>query len=94
MPFNGEVGQVSVKITEGRGLNAEEVADMATNKIVQISVVHGDPIVLAQAEAYKKHVAKVIEHYIKMALRSDRTTVFHAIKDAGHPELAELIRRM
>jgi hypothetical protein len=36
----------------------------------------------------------VIAHYMKEAIRSDRTTVYNAIKDAGHPELAELIRRL
>ena len=28
------------------------------------------------------------------AINSDRTTVYNAIMDAGHPELAKLIRRL
>jgi len=37
---------------------------------------------------------KVIASYMKEAINSDRTTIYNAIKDAGHPELAELIRRL
>jgi hypothetical protein len=31
---------------------------------------------------------------MKEAVASDRTTVYNALVDAGHPELAELIRRL
>jgi len=31
---------------------------------------------------------------MREAIRSDRTTVYNALKDAGHPKLAELIRRL
>jgi hypothetical protein len=42
----------------------------------------------------KRNMEKIIAHYMKEAIRSDRTTVYNAIKDAGHPDLAELIRRL
>jgi len=31
---------------------------------------------------------------MKQAIQSDRTTVYNAIKDAGHEKLAEYIRKM
>ena len=31
---------------------------------------------------------------MKEAIKSDRTTVYNALIDAAHPELAELIRRL
>jgi len=31
---------------------------------------------------------------MRQAIRSDRTTVCNALVDAGHPQLAELIRRL
>jgi hypothetical protein len=37
---------------------------------------------------------KVVEFYLREAIKSDRTTVYNAITEAGHPELAELIRRL
>jgi len=35
-----------------------------------------------------------VAYYMRQAIHSDRTTVYNALKDAGHPELAELIRRL
>jgi len=31
---------------------------------------------------------------MREAIKSDRTTVYNALTDAGHKELAELIRRL
>jgi len=31
---------------------------------------------------------------MKRSVRNDRTTVYNAIIEAGHPKLAELIRRL
>jgi hypothetical protein len=36
----------------------------------------------------------VVAFYLKEAVKSDRTTVYNAIMDAGHLELADLIRRL
>jgi len=36
---------------------------------------------------------KVVAYYMREAIRSDRTTVYNKLLDAGHPELAEAIRR-
>ena len=47
-----------------------------------------------QARAYAKDMEKVVAFYMNEAIRSDRTTVYNAIKDAWHPKLAELIRRL
>ena len=37
---------------------------------------------------------KVLVSYMREAIQSDRTTVYNALKDAAHPQLAELIRRL
>jgi hypothetical protein len=36
----------------------------------------------------------VVAFYMREAIRSDRTTVYNALNDAGHPELADAIRRL
>jgi len=36
----------------------------------------------------------VVAFYMREAIRSDRTTVYNALCDAGHKDLAELIRRI
>ena len=85
--------KVDVKTTSNRGFTPEEVAQRCADKIVAV----GDsapPAIRDQALAYKRNITKVIEFYLREAVKSDRTTVYNAINDAGHPELAELIRRM
>jgi len=84
---------VGVRTTDNRGFTPEEVAETCANKIVAVSDT-APPAIRDQALAYKTQMEKIIAHYMKEAIRSDRTTVYNAIKDAGHPELAELIRRL
>jgi hypothetical protein len=47
-----------------------------------------------QAHAFKDHIERVVAIYMREAIASDRTTVYNALKDAGHSDLAELIRRI
>jgi hypothetical protein len=52
------------------------------------------PVIRDQARAFKASLEQVVASYMRQAIASDRTTVYNALKDAGHPELAELIRRL
>lgn len=84
---------VQVHTTSGRGFTPEEVAARCADKLIYIS--DGAPKEIAdQARAFKAHIEKVVAVYMREAIASDRTTVYNAIKDAGHPDLAELIRRL
>ena len=85
--------KVEVHTTSGRGFTPEEVAQRCADKIVQVADT-APPAIRDQALAYKRNITKVIEFYLREAVKSDRTTVYNAINDAGHPELAALIRRM
>lgn len=85
--------QVRVETTINRGFTPEEISLRCAEKILSVSdTVH--PAIRAQAHAFKDQIAKTIEFYLSEAVKSDRTTVFNALMDAGHPELAELIRRL
>ena len=84
---------VSVQTTDNRGFTPEEVAKRCTEKIVDVSK-DAHPAIREQAEAFKHHLEKVIAFYMKEAIKSDRTTVCNAIKDAGYDTLAEHIRRL
>ena len=88
-----ETFKVDVKTTNNRGQTPEEVAERCVNKIIGISD-NAHPAIQQQAREYKKNLQKIIEIYMLQAIKSDRTTVYNAIKDAGHPKLAEYIRRM
>ena len=84
---------VEIQTTDNRGQTPEEVAQRCVNKIIGISNnVH--PAIKDQAHAYRLQMEKIIAIYMRQAIKSDRTTVYNAIKDSGNPKLAEYIRRM
>lgn len=84
---------VSVLTTQNRGMTPEEVVDLAMDKIIAVSDTAPKEIA-DQARAFSNNLRSVVLYYMKQAIASDRTTVYNALKDAGHPELAELIRRL
>tara|TARA_R110001592_G_scaffold303703_1_gene575883 strand:- start:8302 stop:8601 length:300 start_codon:yes stop_codon:yes gene_type:complete len=84
---------VTVKTTNRRGFTPEELSEQCVQKIISVSDT-ALPGIRDQARAFERHIEKVVAYYMRQAIQSDRTTVFNAITDAGHPELAELIRRL
>ena len=85
--------KVQVNVTNNRGFTPEEVAARCVDKIVEVGD-NAAPEIRDQAHAFKAHLEKVITFYMKEAIKSDRTTVCNAIKNAGHEKLAEMIRRL
>jgi hypothetical protein len=84
---------VGVRTTENRGFTPEELAQQCVEKIISVSD-DAHPGIRDQARAFQKHIETLVAYYMRQAIRSDRTTVYNALNDAGHPELAELIRRL
>ena len=84
---------VEIQTTDNRGQTPEEVAQRCVNKIIGISN-NAHPAIKDQAHAYRLQMEKIIAIYMRQAIKSDRTTVYNAIKDPGNPKLAEYIRRM
>lgn len=84
---------VLVNTTSNRGFTPEELAEQCVKRIVSVSD-SAHPGIRDQARAFQKHIEMLVAHYMRQAIRSDRTTVYNALNDAGHPELAELIRRL
>ena len=84
---------VQVHTTDHRGFTPEEVAERCVGRLISISDT-ADPALRDQARAYKKQAHKLIAYYMREAIRSDRTTIYNALMDAGHPKLAKAIRRL
>tara|TARA_R110000764_G_C10946148_1_gene376679 strand:+ start:311 stop:598 length:288 start_codon:yes stop_codon:yes gene_type:complete len=93
IPFEMSVGSVGVKTTNNRGFTPEEVAESCVDKLMIVSN-DAPPAIRDQALAHKERMKSVIAFYMKQAIQSDRTTIYNAISDAGHPGLATLIRRL
>ena len=89
----GKNFSVQIQTTDNRGQTPEEVAERCVNKIIGVSE-NAHPAIREQAHAYRREMEKIIAIYMRQAIKSDRTTVYNAIKDSGNPKLAEYIRRM
>jgi len=87
------VGNVSVQITSNRGFTPEEVAERCLDRIISVS--DSAPRELKdQAMAYRESIRALLLFYMDEAIRSDRTTIYNALVEAGQKDLAEAIRRL
>ena len=84
---------VAVHTTENRGFTPEEVAARCVDKLMSVSDT-AHPLIKDQARAFKKDMEMVVAHYMREAIASDRTTIYNALIEAGHPSLAGAIRRL
>lgn len=84
---------VTVATTENRGFTPDEVAERCVSKLISVSDT-AHPVIRDQARAYQRHMEKIVAFYMREAIKSDRTTIYNALVDAGHPELAEAVRKL
>lgn len=85
--------KVDIATTNKRGFTPEELAARCADKIISVSET-AHPALRDQAAAFKTAIEGLLAQHMRQAIASDRTTVYNALADAGHPELAELIRRL
>ena len=93
LAVDSSIGDVVVKTTENRGLTAEELAERAVEQIVSVSS-SVDPIVRQQAETFKNRIYHGVLGIIKQAIKSDRTTLMNEFIQQGHPDIADILRRL
>ena len=91
--FEISIGNLGVKTTDYRGHTVEEVADMATDRLVSISDTAPDTI-NAQAHIFKDAARQVITHYMHEAIKNHICTVCNQLEQQGHKDLANIIRRL
>jgi GTP cyclohydrolase III len=84
---------VTVSTTSGRGQTPEEVAERCVNKLISVSDSAPQEI-RDQALAYRASLLKVVTAYMKEAVTNDRVTVYNALVEAGHPQLAAAIQKL
>jgi hypothetical protein len=91
--FKISIGSVGVQTTSNRGHNAEEVAEMATNKLISISDTA--PVeIKAQAHAFRARTKMVVAHYIQEGIKNHTCTICNELEKQGHKDLANIIRRL
>ena len=72
--MGSEVGNVMVHTTSNRGHNAEELAEMALDKIIRVGDDAPEPI-KAQALAYRENLRTILVFYMRQAMSSSTTTL-------------------
>jgi len=87
------LGNVEVHTTSGRGMNPEEITDLAMRRILDVADTAPMPI-REQAIAFKDRIRGVLEHYFWHAQNSERTTMLGILERAGYHDAAELIRKL
>lgn len=84
------MGQLEVRTTNGRGFTPEELAENALDRIIHVGEnVH--PVIRDQALAYRENIRHILVHYMKEAIKSDKTTLANNLRASGHPELVKLL---
>jgi len=91
--FEISVGDLGVKTTHHRGHTVEEVAEMATNRLVSVADTAPDQI-KAQAHAFKNKCRMIITYYMKEAINNHMCTIGNQLEARGHKDLADIIRRL
>jgi hypothetical protein len=84
-------GTVNVVTTSNSGLPVEHWADRASDTIISVGN-QSHPIIAEQAHAFKDTIRHVILHYMKEAVKSDRTTLIASLEKAGQQDMAKLLR--
>lgn len=86
-----EAGGVTVHTTENRGSTPAEVAKRCVDRIIAVSDA-APPEIGEQAKAFRDQIEIVVAHYMRSAVRSDRSTIETVLTEAGYPELAKMIK--
>jgi hypothetical protein len=86
------LGDIKAMGVSGRGFTPEELAENAVERIISISAT-ADPVIRQQAEAFKNHIRAVLVSYGNQCIRSHHTTLTNRFRDAGHPELTQLLEK-
>ena len=88
-----KIGELDVTTTNYRGHTIEEVAEMATDKIISISKTAPAPI-REQAHVFKETCKKIVAYYMQEAVNNHMCTICNALEKQGHKDLANIIRRL
>ena len=82
------IGTPTVVTTDNRGMNAEEWAELAVNRIVAVSA-NAPPQVREQAFAYKAMIKALLIDYFKKVAKSEKSTAKTIWNEQGLEGLME-----
>jgi len=86
-------GTVDVMTSDGGGLSSDQLAELARKKIVYVAE-GAPPAIKEQAQVFADKVENVVRYYIDLAKREERATICQTLRNAGHSDIADYIRRL
>lgn len=90
---DGGIGNVTVVTTNHRGHTPEEWVELLLPKIIFVAD-SAPPAIRDQAHAFRDQLRPLLVQHMRYAIDSDRTTIANKLREAGHPDLADAIRRL
>jgi len=90
---SSELGNALVFTSNNGGHSPEDVAEMALNKIMMVSD-SAPPVIRDQAYAHRQSLKEILIYYMNKMCQSERTTIWALMKQQGHNDMAEIIRRL
>ena len=87
------LGTAMASVTQGRGLNADELTDMCMDKLLHVADT-APPAIREQAAAFKGDIRKLVHYYISQAQRSQNTSIYNVLMQAGQHDAAEVVRKL
>ena len=91
--FPSSIADMTVVMTDRRGFNPAELAEMFVNKLLAVSV-DLPPDELVKAHAYRDRILALATVYMHQAQKSQNTTTFNELMNAGHHDAAEIVRKL
>ena len=88
-----EIADPFVFTGNNRGQSPEEMAELAMNKIM-VGSKDAPPVIRDQAIAHRDTLKEILIFYMNRMAQSDRTTIWALMKQQGHEDMAEIIRRL
>lgn len=88
-----KLGTVETIVTSGRGLNPEELVRLYLPKIIYVSPDLPE-VEKLKAEAQKAAIEQLLLRAFDQAQRSERTTIYNVLKEAGETVAAELVKEI
>lgn len=95
MKVNGEaqLGVVGVMTTDNRGHSPEELAKLATDRIISVGgSTH--PVIRDQAMAFRDAIYETLLFYMRQMESSSRTTLCGELRSNDLGEIADIIEKL
>lgn len=88
-----QTGMVDVGVTSGRGMNPDELTALAMRRILFVGP-DVPPAIREQAHAFRAQIEAILRQSFAQAQKSQNTTIYNILKNAGEERAAELVRRL